>query len=68
MRCAALGCHSKPTKSGMWCRGHWEKIPEPLRAPNKYREAIAHLGKLDGYLVEVPKRRATLTDNPGSDV
>ena len=72
MRCAALGCHrhtntSASVKNGLFCRIHCEKIPPDFRAPNKYREAIAYLGKLDGYLVDVPKRRVTLTDNEGGE-
>jgi hypothetical protein len=67
VRCAALGCPKKPALSGLWCRRHWEKLSEDLRAPNQFRSAIAHLGKLDGYLVEVPKKRATITDNKGSE-
>ena len=35
---------------------------------DKFREAIKHLGKADGYLVDPPpRRRATLTDHEGSE-
>lgn len=67
-RCAALGCHKLPAKNGLFCRVCWERLSEDLRAPTAFRKAMAHLGKLDGYLVDPPKkRRVTLTDNEGSE-
>lgn len=69
MRCSALGCHRKQSpRNGLFCPAHWGKIPEDLRGPNKFKEAMAHLGKLDGYLVDPPrKRRVTLHDNEGTE-
>jgi hypothetical protein len=56
MKCAALGCQKAPGKNGLFCLGCWRRLPEELRGPTAARQAVVHLGKLDGYIaVHDPK-------------
>jgi hypothetical protein len=52
LRCAALGCQEKPGETGSFCDSHWRVLPEGLRGPGALRQAVIHLGKKDGYLVD----------------
>lgn len=50
-KCPAFGCKEKPTKR-LFCLAHWRALPEVLRGPTSVRQAVIHLAKKDGYLVE----------------
>jgi hypothetical protein len=72
VRCAALGCFTtKLNKSGLFCKKHWDLLSEDMRAPTPraLKAAIAHLGKLEGYLVDATPPRARIQDarGPGSE-
>lgn len=67
MNCAALGCAKKACGTCAFCLGHRRKLPADLQAPLQRTNARVFLGKLDGYLADVPPRRVVLTDVPGSE-
>jgi hypothetical protein len=65
--CSALGCGDGVSTEGRpLCDLHWRKLPKALRGrigeENGLRDAVVYLGKRDGYLAEVPERRATITE------
>jgi hypothetical protein len=68
LRCAALGCQSAPGKNGAFCAKDWKRLPPALQGPAAVKDAVVHLGKVDGYLVEAKSvRPVKLTDNAGTE-
>jgi hypothetical protein len=49
-RCGALGCEKSPSHNGVFCVGHWRRLPTQLREPGMLRQAIKFLGVDDGFL------------------
>jgi hypothetical protein len=66
--CVALGCTRGRSAGRPFCRRHYSKLPERLRddavlaTVEGQREAVVHLGKLDGYLAEVPESEVVIGD------
>lgn len=64
-KCAALGCQTKPGKTGAFCDPHWRALPEGLRGPGALKQAVIHLGRADGYLVDAKAVRASAPREDG---
>lgn len=67
MKCAALGCQKIPGRNGLFCLGCWRRLPEELRGPAAVKQAIAHLGQEDGYLVAHDPRAKIGEDGAGRE-
>jgi hypothetical protein len=67
-RCAAFGCQSAPGKNGAFCGKDWKRLPPALQGPAAVKDAVVHLAKVDGYLVNAPVQKPVrLTDNQGTE-
>jgi hypothetical protein len=68
LKCAALGCRSASGKTGVFCTKDWKRLPPALQGPAAIKDAIVHLAKVDGYLVNAPVQKSVrLTDHRGTE-
>jgi hypothetical protein len=66
--CAAFGCYKLKVKGQIFCKQCFAKLSPALQGPAAARDAVVHLARADGYLVDAPPRhRAQITDHKGTE-